>query len=99
MKPQPPETLRQAKTWESVKNKALKFGLCPRCASQLAWGHQGGFTTVHPPCAECAPLVATLPKARANGWRTVVGDAAGKWPESLTPSGDGSGTGSVGVNG
>ena len=57
-----PETLREAQSWETVKNKYLEIGLCVRCASQAAWGHQVGFSNLeHDPCDVCAPLVAELP--------------------------------------
>ncbi len=92
VKPQQPETPGQAFTWETVKNKALDFGLCHRCASQLAWGHQNGFSSLRPPCRECTPLIASLPKVRPNGWRSVEGTAsrATSWPlsrarDSLAP--------------
>lgn len=74
----PPETPAQVVSWDRVKNNAVRFGLCERCAAQLAWAHQshtGSFPSVHPPCEACAPLVATLPKGRPNGWRTVNGSA------------------------
>lgn len=83
-----PETPRQAERWEVVKNKALAHGLCVQCASQLAWGHQAGFASIHPPCPQCADLVATLPKERPNGWRTVTGSANGKWTSTPTPGGN-----------
>lgn len=55
MKPiERPETPAQAQRWETVKNRYLHAGLCLRCASQAAWGHQCGFTRVHPACDLCA---------------------------------------------
>ena len=56
-----PETFSQARRWQVVNNKYLSYGLCPRCASQAAWGHQNGFSTLHEPCIDCKPLVALLP--------------------------------------
>ncbi|MPV50276.1 hypothetical protein GCG21_09725 [Pseudactinotalea sp. HY160] len=74
-----PETMREARTWEVVKNRALDYGLCHACAAQLAYGHQLGFTsTTHEPCGECLWIVATLPVAKSNGWRTVAGEAASR---------------------
>lgn len=92
-----PETLAQAAYWDRVKRNGLGYGLCHGCAAQLAWAHQshtGGFAAAHPPCAECAPLVARLPVARVNGWRTVSGDA-GK-PSNWVSTG---GTGRPGIDG
>ena len=94
-----PETPSEASGWEAVKKRGLDFGLCIRCASQLAWGCQNGFTTVHPPCEACAPLVALLPRERPNGWRTVNGASrdGANWPsptagdtQNLTRKGSGS---------
>lgn len=87
----PPETLHQASAWDAARRNASAFGLCHRCASQLAWAHQqhtGGFSAAHPPCTVCAPVVASLPVPRLNGWRTVsgsVGDAS-NWPISSIPA-------------
>lgn len=76
-----PETLRQAQTFGIVLGRALDFGLCYRCASQMAWGHQLGFGRVtHEPCACCLPLVEMLPVARLNRWRSVDGEAAAPAP-------------------
>lgn len=71
-----PETFEQARYWTKVYNHAVDYGLCPKCAAQLAWGHQIGFRRVeHRPCETCLPLVVRLSSERANGWRTVAGDA------------------------
>lgn len=71
-----PETLREAQTWDVVKNKYLAYGLCHTCACQAAWGHQIGFSnTTRQPCDGCASLVGALPKSRPNGWRSVAGEA------------------------
>ena len=73
-----PETLAQAKTWETVKGRYLAAGLCHRCAAQAAWGHQIGFSRLeHAPCQTCAAVVAAMPKQQPNGWRSLVrGDRA-----------------------
>ncbi|WP_086149173.1 hypothetical protein [Cellulosimicrobium sp. KWT-B] len=68
-----PETLGQARNWERLKNVYLARGLCHRCASQAAYGHQLGFLSLeHEPCAACRPLVATFPRERMNGWRALA---------------------------
>lgn len=68
-----PETLSQAQTWERRNNQYLAAGLCHRCASQAAWGHQLGFGRLeHSPCATCRPVVATFPNQASQGWRTLA---------------------------
>lgn len=71
MKAARPETLGEARRWETVKNLYVnEDGLCFRCAAQMAWGHSGGFATLpERPCEKCAPIVARFPVAKANGWR------------------------------
>lgn len=72
-----PETPGQAELCDRVTRLAHNLGgLCWRCSAQLAFGHQNGFASVHPPCASCAPVVQRLPVAKLNGWRTVAGIAA-----------------------
>lgn len=71
-----PETIGEARNFERVKNNALRFGFCAACASQLAWGHQNGFGSLRPPCADCAAMSRALPAVKPNGWRTVAGGAA-----------------------
>lgn len=66
-----PETLAQAEHWQRRNREYVRAGLCLRCAAQAAWGHQLGFTRVHPPCAACAPVVASLPAPAAGGWRKL----------------------------
>lgn len=56
-----PETPRQASVWAVVLSNYIRFGLCHTCASQAAWGHQNGFSTIKPPCSDCLPLVKQLP--------------------------------------
>lgn len=76
-----PETMSQARTWDTVKAAYLRAGLCHACAGQAAWGHQLGFGHVsppdkrgfrhgiRPPCDRCRPLVAAFPVAAPAGWR------------------------------
>jgi hypothetical protein len=72
-----PETLGQARTWERVKSNYVAAGLCTACASQAAYGHQLGFSRVHPPCLDCRSIVAKLPEHAGNGWRRFIkGDRA-----------------------
>lgn len=68
-----PETLRQAQTWDTTKNKYVDLGLCDVCAAQAAWGHQVGFTLSHPPCTTCALVVAMLPVSAGvdSLWRRI----------------------------
>jgi hypothetical protein len=66
-----PETPAQAKEWDKRFSAYQRGGLCPRCASQAAWGHQFGFTRVHAPWQGCLPIVETFPKQEAGPWRSV----------------------------
>lgn len=69
-----PETLRQARRFDRVAGLAVEYGeLCWACASQLGWSGQLGFLAVKSPCEDCAPVVATFPVARPNGWRVILG--------------------------
>jgi hypothetical protein len=72
-RPNPPETITQAKAWMTVKNIYLELGLCEGCAAQAAWGHQCGFTVIHPPCNDCMQVIAAFPVEKPNGWRTRGG--------------------------
>lgn len=72
----PPESPAQAATWLKVKNRYTQLGLCNGCAGQAAWGHQCGFALIHPPCPDCAVLIADWPVAKPNGWRTRGGNAS-----------------------
>jgi len=65
-----PETLAQAREWDKTRNHYRRLGLCHRCAAQAAYGHADGFSTVKAPCTDCLPIVATLPTAQPNGWRS-----------------------------
>jgi hypothetical protein len=66
-----PETVGQALHWQTAFSHYLADGLCHRCASQAAWGHQNGFSLIRPPCDACQPIVDTFPVAAgANSpWR------------------------------
>lgn len=68
----PPETLRQAQRWDSACARYARAGLCARCSSQAAWAGQIGYSRVHAPCEDCAPIVAEFPGAEhVNGWRSL----------------------------
>lgn len=67
----PPETMGQARLWDATNGWYLKAGLCGRCASQAAWGHQIGWSRVRPPCETCAPITAAFPLEQVNDWRSV----------------------------
>jgi hypothetical protein len=78
-----PETMGQARKWQSRMNIYLKLGLCHKCACQAAYGHQLGFAPhehvsrtgnvalegVHPPCDQCQPIVDTFPVEAWGKWR------------------------------
>lgn len=77
----PPETLAQARRWDRAHAWYLRAGLCGRCASQMAWGHQIGWGRVHPPCESCLLIIGTFPLIQVNGWRSVPkqGRTAREW--------------------
>lgn len=66
-----PETMSQAHTWVVTANAYEADGLCRGCAGQAAYGHQLGFSRVHPPCDTCQPIVDTFPvdAGQATPWR------------------------------
>ena len=66
-----PETMGQARLWDQTHRWYVEAGLCVRCASQIAWGHQSGWSRAHPPCDTCAPIIRTFPQEQVNGWRSV----------------------------
>lgn len=68
-----PETIRQALTWENLKNHYVDAGLCNGCAGQAAYGHQLGFTRIKDPCTACRSVV--LPDKLVNRH----GDRGQKW--------------------
>lgn len=63
-----PETASQAEWWQRVYGWYDRAGLCPRCSSQGAWGHQLGYSNVKPPCNPCAVIVKEFPVPAASGW-------------------------------
>lgn len=86
-----PETQGQAEAWQKVCRLAERVGLCSQCAAQLAWGAQegsGGFSSIHPPCAQCTIVMLEWPVARANGRRTPRGTLSAPSTWSQLPSGE-----------
>jgi hypothetical protein len=67
-----PETMEQARRWEVVKNRYERAGLCHICSAQAAFGHQLGFSRVHPPCPDCVPVVAEFPYPAVAPWRMTL---------------------------
>lgn len=67
-----PETLDQARHWDRQMARYARVGLCGRCSSQAAFGHQMGWKQAQPPCGECLALVQTFGGVeKANGWRIL----------------------------
>ena len=69
-----PETTGQAEWWMRARSWYERAGLCPRCSSQGAWGHQLGFSNVKPPCTPCGLIVAEFPVSALSGWRQLTQD-------------------------
>ena len=72
-----PETIVQARTWQTVERHYLDYGLCDPCSAMAAWAVQLGFghPGIRPPCTECAPRVAALPSrvnSQASPWRRLT---------------------------
>jgi hypothetical protein len=80
-----PETMNEARSFETVKTHAVEYGLCIHCSSRLAWGHQNGFRELEPPCKEDFEKIQQLPVEKQNGWKTVAGRAAAgsSWPRRV----------------
>lgn len=72
-----PETQAEADHWQRRNNRYVRLGLCYPCAAQCAYGHQLGFSRIHPPCEACQPIVDTFPYPAVGPWRKVLdpGDA------------------------
>jgi hypothetical protein len=67
-----PETLNEAKHWQTRNTRYLGLGLCHVCSAQAAYGHQLGFSRIHPPCEKCAPIVEGFPFPAVGPWRKVL---------------------------
>lgn len=52
-----PETLSQAKRWDSLASRFRAAGFCPACAAAMAWSRQ--LRTACDPCPLCADLDTT----------------------------------------
>lgn len=66
-----PETIGQAKTYDSRASRYRAAGLCDACAAQGAFGHQQSFAKVRKPCPDCISLVRLFPREALNGWRAL----------------------------
>lgn len=66
-----PETKSQADEHGRTMRHYLTLGICNACAGQAAWGHQNGFSSVHPPCLSCLPIVASFPTEQPAPWRSL----------------------------
>lgn len=64
------ETIRQARTWVTVKGHYLQLRLCSACAAQAAYGHQIGFSRINSPCDSCRPTILSLPVKEPGEWRS-----------------------------
>jgi hypothetical protein len=64
-----PESMRQARTWETVKGHYLEEGLCEKDAAQAAWGHQNGFTQIKDPCEKCQKIILSEQLIERHGTR------------------------------
>lgn len=64
------ETLRQSRTFGTVKGHYLNLGLCGPCAAQAAFGHQIGFSRSNPPCEGCLPTISSFPVKEPGPWRS-----------------------------
>ncbi len=84
-----PESPSQAANWDRTKRRAVEAGLCHTCASQLAWGSQNGFATVHEPCSDCRAIIAAWPIVKPSGWRVPDGRLVDKetWASLVHHSG------------
>lgn len=65
-----PETKSQADEHGRTMRHYIRLGLCNPCAGQAAWGHQNGFSSIHPPCQSCQPIVNTFPTDEPGPWRS-----------------------------
>lgn len=68
-----PETIDEARRWQTRHNKYVAAGICPRCAGQAAYGHQLGWSNVYPPCSTCWPVVTgwDSPTGSPSGWHVL----------------------------
>lgn len=74
-----PESQGEAETFHSTASHYRRIGLCDVCSAQAAFGHQLGFSLVDPPCLGCEPLVAGMPKAELNSWRSKSPSTSAQW--------------------
>lgn len=81
----PPESLRQARTFDATKRHYMQLGLCGRCAAQAAWGHQLGFSESKPPCHGCQSIVDTFPVDKPGKWRSNSPRRGAEFSSSIRP--------------
>ena len=66
-----PESIGQAKAFDTRAGVYRAAGLCDACAAQAAFGHQLSFAQVRPPCPHCVSLIRLFPIEALNGWRAL----------------------------
>ena len=68
-----PETLAQARRFQSWCGRYRAAGLCNMCAAQAAYGHAHGWRVIEPPCPRCLPVLATFPRSVRGSvaWRSL----------------------------
>ena len=73
-----PESHGEARAHDRYTNQAHGLGLCMRCAAQIGFARQLGYSRVRPPCTMCDAIVAvwSTPDA-SNGWK--------RWPGGAPP--------------
>ncbi|BCW72415.1 hypothetical protein NicSoilB8_34590 [Arthrobacter sp. NicSoilB8] len=81
----PPETLRQARIFDSTKRHYERLGLCRVCAAQASFGHQRGFSQINPPCHECQPKVDDFPTDKPGLWRSYSPRRGAGFSSSVRP--------------
>jgi hypothetical protein len=64
-----PETLQQAREWQTTRVAYLNLGLCQLGAARAGYGHQLGFALLEPPCSACLPAVRGFDLDAGGGWR------------------------------
>lgn len=71
------EAIGQAREWDRQFGLYKEAGLCVDCAAQGAWGAQGGFDSVRPPCRSCKGKTPHV-RASRKAARWISGEAAAR---------------------